>query len=238
MTERGDRVRQAMQNQSEAAKCAARRERVLAHPQIAARLTEKPLSYNRPDAWNGWIPPSLVEEAGTGRMVINRSPRRRALIDICTAVLQAEDQEAAELAEQQARADTTPISPPLIDNRGLTYLHTLLSKAGVIEREDKLATIEEAIGHPVGSSRDLTRDEATLVIRKLREVLPAWPPVPPDDGHEEAPLAVEDVPMAAECTWCQGEGCTVCRPDSDGPDYEDERTPNYTWGSNDEEPPY
>jgi|SRR5215471_1980382 len=35
----------------------ARRERVLRYPDLAARLTEPPLNYARPEQWNGFVPP-------------------------------------------------------------------------------------------------------------------------------------------------------------------------------------
>lgn len=35
----------------------ARRARVLRHPDLAKRLTQRPLSYEQPEQWNGYIPP-------------------------------------------------------------------------------------------------------------------------------------------------------------------------------------
>ena len=37
-----------------------RREAVLRHEDLAKRLTQPPLNYARPDQWNGYIPPALV----------------------------------------------------------------------------------------------------------------------------------------------------------------------------------
>ena len=39
---------------------AERRARVLAHPDLARRLTEPPLALHEPARWSGWIPPRLL----------------------------------------------------------------------------------------------------------------------------------------------------------------------------------
>jgi hypothetical protein len=36
-----------------------RRAAVLSHPDLAARLTEHPLNFTRPERWNGYIPPRI-----------------------------------------------------------------------------------------------------------------------------------------------------------------------------------
>lgn len=55
---------------------ARRRELILSHPDLAARLTEAPLGYAKPEQWNGYIPPELWNG------VRNDSPRRAALVEI------------------------------------------------------------------------------------------------------------------------------------------------------------
>jgi hypothetical protein len=70
--------------------CSNRRARVLAHPDIAQRLTDRPMSYARPDQWTGYIPPYLV----SGEKV-NSSPIRHQLVAICVAVNQREKDIAA-----------------------------------------------------------------------------------------------------------------------------------------------
>ena len=55
---------------------AANRIAVLRHPDLAARLTEPPLSYAKPEQWNGGIPP---ETFGGER---NDSGRRAALVEL------------------------------------------------------------------------------------------------------------------------------------------------------------
>jgi hypothetical protein len=67
---------------------AHRRAAVLAHPDLAARLTQPPLSYSRPERWNGYIPPRLWREEP------NTSPQRAALVEIAAEAM------ARELAEE------------------------------------------------------------------------------------------------------------------------------------------
>lgn len=73
-----------------------RRARVLAHPDLARRLTQPPLSYKRPEQWNGYIAPRLLAEdacsscsnysrgrcPGHHVAKVNDSPRRAALVAI------------------------------------------------------------------------------------------------------------------------------------------------------------
>lgn len=53
-----------------------RKAAVLAHPDLAQRLTEEPLNFARPDQWNGGIPPEMFNGEH------NDSPRRAALVEI------------------------------------------------------------------------------------------------------------------------------------------------------------
>lgn len=55
---------------------AARRINVLAHADLAEKLTQPPIGYKQPEQWNGYIPPDTSE----GRH--NRSPRREALLEL------------------------------------------------------------------------------------------------------------------------------------------------------------
>lgn len=74
-------------------KCAERRRRVLAHPDIALRLTMRPLSFTTPEHWNGYIGSSEVPTISGYKP--NMSPRRKALI----AILRAVEKRENELAE-------------------------------------------------------------------------------------------------------------------------------------------
>jgi len=64
--------------------CAARRARVLAHPDIAARLCDPPMRYTRPEVWTGFIPPNEIPTISGWKR--NESPIRKQLIAICKAV--------------------------------------------------------------------------------------------------------------------------------------------------------
>lgn len=69
------------------------RELVLRHPDVAKRLTDPPLSYQRPDQWTGYIPgPEWRGQA-------NDSIRRAALIDIVMAAEAADKAAPDEDAE-------------------------------------------------------------------------------------------------------------------------------------------
>ena len=59
--------------------CSERRALVLAHPDLAKRLTERPLSYSRPENWTGYVPP--LQWRGEH----NDSVHRRALVAIVEA---------------------------------------------------------------------------------------------------------------------------------------------------------
>lgn len=52
------------------------RDAVLSYPDLAAKLTATPLGYERPDQWNGFVPPEKFNGA------FNDSPRRAALVAI------------------------------------------------------------------------------------------------------------------------------------------------------------
>lgn len=81
-----------------AEQCRARRARVLAHPDIAVRLTERPMNYPAPEFWTGYIPPA---KRGDDRP--NPSPIRRQLLDICQAVAERERELAtAETPSEEA----------------------------------------------------------------------------------------------------------------------------------------
>lgn len=55
---------------------AHRRALILKHPDLAARLTDKPFRFSRPECWNGFIPPATWNQA------INTDPSRRALLEL------------------------------------------------------------------------------------------------------------------------------------------------------------
>lgn len=63
----------------------ALRELVLAHPDLAERLTAWPVSHTTAQTWNGYIPP-LMTCAEAGRR--NDSARRTALIEIVAEAME------------------------------------------------------------------------------------------------------------------------------------------------------
>lgn len=90
------------------AECHRRRARVLAHPDIAHRLTRPPLGFKQPEQWTGYIPPEIH---GDRR---NDSQRRVALVQIMQAVA-AREVEAAETAAAEAGPAPDPVygyAPP------------------------------------------------------------------------------------------------------------------------------
>lgn len=97
----------------------ARRERVLRHPDLAARLCAPPLNYARPEQWNGFVPPRETQaqmadnlrspdghpnQAGehTQPTMLNPSARRAALVAICQEAM------AREEGDRDATAAATP----------------------------------------------------------------------------------------------------------------------------------
>ncbi len=78
------------------AAAAERRRRVLAHPDLAQRLTERPLGFMRPEMWNGYVPPASGfsgRVTGPGELpaeVANDSPVYFALCELGRAVAERE----------------------------------------------------------------------------------------------------------------------------------------------------
>lgn len=54
----------------------ARRARVLAHEDLAQRLTEPPLRLSHPLRWSGWIPPRWMPEEACGHCNSSSGDRR------------------------------------------------------------------------------------------------------------------------------------------------------------------
>lgn len=128
---------------------AARRARVLRHPEVAAKLCQWPLEYTDPAHWTGFIPPATTDG---GRKAID-TPARRALIAICQEVVER---------EKRPEPPADPITP-----KQLTKLQILMAEGGLEERDDRLAFASEELGRPVGSTKHLTKDEAARLIDLL-----------------------------------------------------------------------
>ncbi len=75
---------------------AERRRRVLAHPDLAEWLTRRPLSFVRPELWNGYVPPASGFWGPVSRPnelpveVPNNSPCYYALCELGRAVVERE----------------------------------------------------------------------------------------------------------------------------------------------------
>ncbi len=73
-----------------------RRRRVLAHPDLAQRLTARPLGFQRPEQWNGYVPPAsgfwgrLSRPSDVPVEVPNNSPAYFALCELGRAVAERE----------------------------------------------------------------------------------------------------------------------------------------------------
>lgn len=73
-----------------------RRKRVLAHPDLAAKLTHPPLNLTDPLMWNGYIPPkTLPGDDGNPYNEVNKSPIRQQLVEIATEALRRETETAS-----------------------------------------------------------------------------------------------------------------------------------------------
>jgi hypothetical protein len=64
------------------------RQRVLAHAELAERLTH--LGCSRPERWTGYIPPRVAYYEQDGYGVPNDSPVRRGLVELMSAVAERE----------------------------------------------------------------------------------------------------------------------------------------------------
>jgi hypothetical protein len=68
---------------------------------------------------------------------------------------------------RNTRSSTKDTAPKLISEPQLRKLMALMNEAGIVEREQRLGYCVEVVGRPLGSSKDLTQQEAGLVIETL-----------------------------------------------------------------------
>jgi len=69
------------------------RDLVLAYPDLAKQLTELPLRFSQPEAWNGYIPPDTFNGQ------YNDSPRRAALLALVAEARRRRDEEHRQVAQ-------------------------------------------------------------------------------------------------------------------------------------------
>lgn len=74
-----------------ASEIAERRARVLRYPDLAARLTQRPLEFTHPEKWNGFVPPKTVPTRDDWKP--NDSAVRAALVEICAEALRRDAEE-------------------------------------------------------------------------------------------------------------------------------------------------
>lgn len=188
----------------ERAKSQSRRDRVLAHPDIAALLCRPPFSASNPLFWSGYIPPKYHQ----GK--VNDSPVRKQLIRICEMVAERE-------------ASPTPVAPEIITAKTLQILHICLGEYGITEREDKLHYLTSAAGRrlagPDGeaSSKELTEEEGQRAIQILRSLIlkekeqANAPDNQPGDTPVVSEVVGERLAGGADGGWPENS-----RPDGDG----------------------
>lgn len=105
----------------------------------------------------------LTEKARSGFITQAERDDLAGMVKDRAALIAASTQPEPEPeAEDEAEPDTEP-EPPA-DLRQLKRLHTIMTKLGITDRLAGLADIASVIGHPVNSSKDLTRTEANHVI--------------------------------------------------------------------------
>jgi len=81
MRQQGDwkAYRRAVRSEAMAV-CTIRKTAVLAHPDLAEKLTENPCAFSRPELWSGYVPSATVELKHSQRA--NDSPYRAQLVAI------------------------------------------------------------------------------------------------------------------------------------------------------------
>lgn len=115
---------------------------------------------------------------------ILKMAQKRALVGACltataTSGLFTQDIEDYDQAPRKERAASRPERAPdhgegdpnLISAAQLRFLNTLLTKANIAEREDKLQFCIQQTGRKLTSSKELTKVEATKIIDLLKERL-------------------------------------------------------------------
>lgn len=106
----------------------------------------------------------------------------------------ADPQWSEPVAEVEPDADPEQPAEPGITDAQITKLHTAFSAAGIKTRDAKIATIEQATGRLVGSSKELTKREAMRVIDHLEQLPMADeepPPADPEPGFDDWPATAQ-----------------------------------------------
>jgi len=116
--------------------------------------------------------PAPVAAADPGQGAATTRPPTSASDDLPGADDDESAQPAGTQEEQPSLLDEEP-EVLMVTKAQLSKLHVLLGKNDLADRETGLAWLAEAVGHPLASSKELTRDEATHVIDTLENEEPA-----------------------------------------------------------------
>lgn len=147
----------------------ARRTRVLAHPDLAQRLCDRPYSLPTPEMWTGYVPPDLWRERH------NDSPIRAQIIAVMNAVKARED-------------ETVPIAPELITAKQEPLLAICLSEYGITDPSEQLMWLTSFLGRDITSSSELHKDEASAAIDRLTALVRQE-----QEATDETSIAREDL---------------------------------------------
>lgn len=112
------------------------------------------------------------------------------------AVLEKLTEQNAAIEAQEAAAE--PEAPPAepkpktASGAQLTALNTGLGKIGITERNARIAWAAEQVGRPLGSTKDLTRDEISRLIDVLHDAPPPAPDLTDDLAAQMRAAATSD----------------------------------------------
>lgn len=202
----------------------ARRERVLAHPDIAELLTHPPLSLPSPLFWSGFVPLKYHQDR------YNDSPVRQQLLAILNMVLKREEEIAA--------GGRPAIAPELVTEKTLQIMHIHFDEFGIRDRDEKLQYLAAELDRPkIESSKELSEAEALAITNKLRQLIKL-------DQHADALQGISEVTgethdLTAEDQARPGRRTPDPVDGDDGPTYPgEEPIAEFNDGSAEDIPPY
>lgn len=107
------------------------------------------------------------------RSVRPARPRRESTADLlATATVVEPAPQQPEPAQEEAPT-ATPAPEPMATRTQLTRISEGLTARGITDRDDIRATVSDMVGRPLGSSKELTRAEARLIVDTLAETVEA-----------------------------------------------------------------
>lgn len=200
----------------------ARRDRVLAHPDIAELLTHHPLSLPNPLFWSGYVPPKYHQDK------YNDSPVRQQLLAILNMVVKREEEIAA--------GGRPAIAPELVTEKTLQIMHIHFDEFGIRDRDEKLQYLAAELDRPkIESSKELSEAEALAITNKLRQLIKL------EDAHDLKGISEvtgETHDLTAEDQARPGRRTPDPVDGDDGPTYPGEEPIAEFDGSAEDIPPY